>query len=229
MFSRPVILLGLLGAAVGVPYVMSNSSGIWSGVGSEKAPAAVSPSGEIVAARSPDGPGALLYPSRTPLEGPRASRLEEVFRMDVTKEWVFGRWSRKSTSVAHPDWFGVRVPLVTGTSLGDLAGSLTYYFDESGRVQHIAFRGRTGDTTRLVTLLTRYFGLNRQPSEVPGEQLYQTRWNGRVQSELRTRPAPVLWSSAPHSSFDVALELARPGSDRYLSPRPMTVSHADGG
>jgi hypothetical protein len=223
------MMLALLGAAVGVPYVMSGSSGLGERLSSlwpdaskgpkSTPPAALEPSGEIKAARSPDGPGALLYPNQLPIEGLPTTRLEEVIRMDVSKEWVYGRWSRKSTGVVHPDWFGVRVPLVTGTNLNDLAGSLTYYFDGSGRVQHIAFRGRTGDTTRLVALLTGKYGLEWQQPEFAGEQLYQIRWSGHPISELRTRPAPVLWGSAPHTSFQVELELARPGSSRYLPAR----------
>jgi hypothetical protein len=52
-----------------------------------------------------------------------------------------------------------------------------------------------------------------------GEQVYQVRRRGRVQSELRMRPAPVLDSKSPHSSIAVELELARPGSRRFLPPR----------
>jgi hypothetical protein len=227
MLKRTILLLGVLGLAIGMPYVVSNKDNLLSSFGSKgdaaSSPTAMLASGEIAAAKSPDGPGSLLFPSKTPLEGPHANRLEEVIRMDVTKEWVFARWPRKSTAVAHADWFGIRVPLVTGTNINDLAGSLTYYFDASGLVQHITFRGRTGDTKRLVALVTRYFRLEHQSPEVAGEQLYQVRWNGRVQSELRTRPAPVLWSSSPHTSFKVEMELARPGSGRYLPPRPVPL------
>ncbi|MBN1855189.1 MAG: hypothetical protein JW829_20830 [Pirellulales bacterium] len=187
-------------------------------------PAVSSPADEIPAAQSPEGPGSFLYPTEMPLEGPPVSQFEEIFRMDATREWIYGRWSRKSTAIAHPDWFGVRVPLVTGTGLSDLAGSLTYYFDHAGQVQHIAFSGRTGNTARLVSFLTSQFGMKPQTPEIPGEQLYQIRWNGRVQSELRTRPAPVLWSSLPHSSYEVQVELARPGSNRFLAPRVNTPS-----
>jgi hypothetical protein len=161
-------------------------------------------------------PGAVLYPSALPLEGLPVIHLEEVFRFDITRDWVLLRWPRKSTALADEALFGIRVPLVTGTAIDDLAGSLTYYFDSAGHVQHIAFRGRTGDTRRLANVVVTRFGLQSQPAAVPGEQLYQILWNGRPQSELRTRPAAVLWSSSPHSSFDVVLRLERPGSNRFL-------------
>ena len=131
--------------------------------------------------------------------------------MDVSKEWVYARWARKSTGLADPTLFGVRVPLVTGTRTTDLAGSLSYYFDQHGLVQHISFRGHTGDTNQIVGLLLNRYGLRRQLTQRPGEQLYQLKHEGRVQGELRTRPASVLWSTSPHTSFVVELELARPG------------------
>jgi hypothetical protein len=161
-------------------------------------------------------PTALVYPNALPLEGLPAIHLEEVFRFDVTKDWVFARWPRKSTVAAEDSLIGIRVPLVSGMAVDDLAGSLTYYFNPAEEVQHIAFRGRTGDPQRLVRLVAGKFGLWPQQTLVPGEQVYQTRWNGRPQSELRIRPAAVIWSSSPHSTFEVELALERPGSNRFL-------------
>jgi hypothetical protein len=45
-----------------------------------------------------------------------------------------------------------------------------------------------------------------------------------VQSELRTWPESVLDSSSPHRSIAVELELARPGSQRFLPPRGPTLA-----
>jgi Family of unknown function (DUF6690) len=141
-----------------------------------------------------------------------------VLRFDITKEWIYRNWARKSTGLADPDLFGVRVPLVTGTAMTDLAGSLTYYFNSQGQVQHIAFTGRTADTTQLVRFITGTYKLQRVEAPA-GEQLYQTKRSGRVQSELRTQPDAVLWTTSPHGSFLVELELERPGSNRTLPPR----------
>jgi len=83
------------------------------------------PGDDPLSAQLTNEPGALLFPSAVPLEGFPTIRMEEVFRFDVTKEWVYGRWPRKSTALAHADLFGVRVPLVTGTNIDDVAGALT--------------------------------------------------------------------------------------------------------
>lgn len=221
LFSGPKMLIAMLGASVIVPYTVGNAPRILEQISPQAArrpgapgvPAEEGAGGDGLHAN--DDPAAVLYPS-LPLEGPPAVHLEEVFRFDVTKDWIYLRWPRKSTSLANDDLFGIRVPLVTGISIDDLAGSLTYYFNPAGQVQHIAFRGRTGDPQRLVRLLAGRYGLRPQNSPVPGEQLYQTRWNGRPQSELRIRPAAVVWSSSPHSTFDVVLALERPGSNRFL-------------
>ncbi|HMP07303.1 MAG TPA: hypothetical protein PJ982_13200, partial [Lacipirellulaceae bacterium] len=121
------------------------------------------------------GPGGNLFPASRPLEGAPSYSLTEVLRFDVTKEWVYQRWPRKSTGLAELDLYGVRVPLVTGTQLTDLAGSLTYFFDYAGRVQRISFRGRTGDTTQLIYLAAQRFGLTAQPALAAGEQLLEVR------------------------------------------------------
>jgi hypothetical protein len=139
--------------------------------------------------------------------------------MDITRDWVYQRWARKSTGLADPELFGVRVPLVTGTAVTDLAGSLSYYFDQYGQVQHISFHGRTGDPSMLVGLLVNRYHFQKQPSPISGDQLYQVRVGDRVQSELRMRPEAVMWSTSPHTSYEVELELQRPGSDRPLRPR----------
>jgi hypothetical protein len=158
----------------------------------------------------------MLFPNRTPLEGIPTYSLGEVLRMDVSKEWVYQRWPRKSTALAELDLFGVRVPLVSGTQLYDIAGSLTYFFGADGRVKRISFRGRTGDTTQLAGLVHQRFGLVAQPTPIAGEQLLQVRRDEEVLSELRTRPAPVLWASSPHDSFTVELELQDPAAARPL-------------
>jgi hypothetical protein len=162
----------------------------------------------------------LIYQSPAPLEGMPTYELVEVLRMDVTREWVYQRWARKSVGLGDPDLFGIRVPLVTGTRMHDLAGSLTYYFNRAGQVDRLAFRGRTGDTRQLVDLVTRHYGLQLQPTVVAGEQLYQLKEEENIVSELRIRPESVLWTTSPHDSFHLEMELNRPGSRRYLT-RPI--------
>jgi hypothetical protein len=141
-----------------------------------------------------------------------------VLRFDVSKEWVYQNWDRKSTGLSDPQLFGIRVPLVTGTQRTDLAGSLTYMFDAQGQVQHISLRGRTADTTALVQFLTQTYQLQRMQAPA-GEQLFQVRSGSNVYSELRTMPESVLMETSPQGSFGVVLELGRPGSNRPLTPQ----------
>jgi hypothetical protein len=232
MIPRSLAVPTLLVASVAVPYVATNAPE-WSrkfreggapapaapaaAAGIEAAPpAATAPNPALTA--TPQGPGSNLFPTQTPLEGAPSYSLAEVFRFDVTKEWVYQRWARKSTALSQLDLFGVRVPLVTGAKLHDLAGSLTYYFTPDGRLQRISFRGRTGDTSQLFGLLARQHGFMAYPSTVAGEQLLQVRRGDDVISEVRTRPSPVLWASSPHDSFTVELEMQNPATAKPLAP-----------
>jgi hypothetical protein len=229
MISRSLAIPTLLAASVAVPYVATNAPqwrAQWNAA--DSASPSVASTGQLPAlgpeaARRtvamiapPMGPGATLYPTQTPLEGTPTYSIADVLRMDVTKEWVYQRWPRKSAALASLDMFGVRVPLVTGTQVYDLAGSLTYYFGPDGRVQRISFRGRTGDTTQIVALMANRYGLQPQAAAVAGEQLFQTRRGSDVISSLHTRPSPVLWSSSPHDSFTVELDLQDPTTGRPL-------------
>jgi hypothetical protein len=240
MLSRSLAVPTLLAASVAVPYVATNAPE-WRNHWNAPSAAAGSTSQQPIAANSPaavqhasaqhaaaqhaaalaappSGPGATLYPAKMPLEGTPTYSVAEVLRMDVTKEWVYQRWPRKSTALAELDLYGIRVPLVTGTQLSDIAGSLTYYFGADGRVQRISFRGLTGDTTQLVGLVTQRYGLQAQPSLAVGEQLFEARRDADVLSRLRTRPAPVLWASSPHDSFSVELDLQDAATARPLAP-----------
>ncbi len=233
--SRPLIIATLLGASIGVPYVVSQSktpnaggaapSSPWP-VGGKAAPVAV-PAQQPVASGSPfhgsivglNGP----VGSTAPLPGVSYPTMEQVFRFDITKNWVYQRWARKSTGPTEFNLFAVRVALVTGTQPGSLAGSLTYFFNAEDQVEHITFRGRTGDATRFVQFMTSTYQLQSVQAPV-GEQLYQVARGGGVQSELRIRPEGILISTAPQSSLSIELQLARPGSKRLLPPRASALS-----
>jgi hypothetical protein len=161
----------------------------------------------------------MISASPAPLDGGQIQAIEQVLRFDVTKDWVYRTWVRKSTGPTDVGLLAVRVPLVTGTHIAALAGSLTYYFNSAGQVEHISFHGRSGDTTHLVNFLAQTYEFERAAAPI-GEQLYQVKRGRRVQSELRTRPESVQSTTSPHSSIAVELELARPGTRRVLPPRP---------
>lgn len=212
MFSRPSTIFLLLGAAVAVPFAankMSNFS--FPGIGTEnKQETVVSEvgmtSGEFSGGMTPD----------LQKKGTAYQRIASALRMDVSPEWVFSRWNRKSTKLANIDRFGVRVPFVSGTQPDDIAGSLTYYFGSGNQVERISFHGKTGDPRALNHLVTRVYGLTPQQPIHPGEQLFQSRWNNRVKSELRLKLAPVLSSDTKFNAFEVSLELERPDSNHFL-------------
>jgi hypothetical protein len=116
------------------------------------------------------------------------------------------------------------VPLVSGTQVYDIAGSLTYFFGADGRVKRISFRGWTGDTTQLAMLLHQRFGLQAVPTVIAGQQLLQVRQGDDVISELRTQVAPILNSGSPHGSFTVEFELQEPSTAKPLKPQVASVS-----
>ena len=230
MFLRPLLMVGGLAAAVGIPYVAFNGpeaarEGWQKMVGGEGASEPAPDSVFAAATDTPPMPASFSAPTANlPLEGLQTHSLAEVFNFQViTPNWVYQRWARKSTQTADLDFYGIRVPLVTGTRPSDLAGALTYYFNASNQLERICFSGRTGDTRRIVHLLSSQYGLRGQQPAVPGEQLYETRWNGKPVSQLRVRPAAQIWATAPHASFAVDLHLNRPGANRVMNPRDNQV------
>ncbi|BBO33522.1 hypothetical protein PLANPX_3134 [Lacipirellula parvula] len=235
----------LLAASVAVPYIATNAPE-WAeqirqpAAAAPATPAPAAPAHNAAAAAAPAGgatPAATaapaspfahattpLLPASTPRTSAMTYALPEILRFDVTKEWVYQRWDRKSTALADLDLFGVRVPLVSGTQVYDIAGSLTYFFGADGRVKRISFRGWTGDTTQLAMLLHQRFGLQAVPTVIAGQQLLQVRQGDDVISELRTQVAPVLNTSNLHDSFTVEFELQDPATAKPLKPQVASVS-----
>ena len=223
-------LLILLAGCVGIPYAMSNSgladqfqsllktSGAQtSGSPAERlAESAADTASSVSAAaeRITQQSAALLAGAQATSPLPAAGRpvsLQEALRFDITKNWVLGQWPRVSTQLSHLELEGYRVPLVTGTNEGALAGSLTYYFNKQQKLQRIIFMGNTGDTRPLVDLVTGQFGLTRNLTDDPGLYLYQVkRRRNKAESELRMRAAGVVQSVNPYERFTVALWLERP-------------------
>ena len=99
--------------------------------------------------------------------------LDEVLRFDVTVDWITRHWPRVSTGLPQVQLQGYRVPLVTGTKLSDVAGSLTYYFDSRQQAQRITLRGTTGDPRALVALLEGRFHFVRRLTNDPSIAYYE--------------------------------------------------------
>ena len=230
MITRKLALPVILAAAAGTPYLVleqdlpsvlrQRAGGVFSASAEaepEPAPLDTSRPGHIP---SEYGYGLrAAYPeSAFPqgIAGPPSQDLGEVIRFDIPPSWVTSRWPRVTTTLAETGLEGLRVPLVTGTRVDDLAGSLTYYFDPQHRVQRLTFEGFTGDQRRLVALVTQYYGLQPEPTLHAG--MYVARWNAQPTSVLRITRSPVMTAASPHSQLKVLLELNRPGVAYGLSP-----------
>jgi hypothetical protein len=138
--------------------------------------------------------------------------LSEVLRFDVTVEWVMQRWPRVTTGLPYLQLQGYRVPLVTGTAVADVAGSLTYYFNAQQRVERITFHGATGNPSALITILNGQYHFVRRLTNDPGLVLYETvDASNRPAGTAKIRSAKVLKADRPYSRFEVDLMMDRPG------------------
>jgi hypothetical protein len=240
---RTLLKLLLLVAAVGIPYIIFADG--WRNALQEKwhsitafASATstrdtssssvndvIQDSLQAPAAANESAAANLSGPPQPILTGGYTDNLLSVLRFDVSPEWVSGRWSRVSTTLAEMDLEGLRVPLVTGHDTDDLAGSLTYYFDHKRQVQRIAFDGYTGDPRPLIATVTQYYHLNEEPTL--GAGLYLAKWNGNPTSMLRIRHSPVVRSEYSNSRYEVRLEINRPAVRYGLSAGALATLRQD--
>ncbi len=161
---------------------------------------------------APTPSGQALAPAR---DDPPVLGIADVFRFDITTDWIVARWPRVSAGLALLELQGYRVPLITGTREDDLAGALTYYFSPQQRLQRITFQGTTGNANKLVHLLTTRFGFTHRPTNDPSLFLYvvpEVGSKGQVKSFVWIRPVRVVSIAQPHQRFEVALVIERPES-----------------
>ena len=203
----------LLAGSIGGPYLLSTGvKSVSSLTGSDSTPQADAVQAAIT---TPSAAGRAPVPAPAPagaaangsVEAAGAPTLssdalpavpmEEAFRLNLTTTWVLGHWPRVSAALADVDLQGYRTPLITGTQIDDLAGSLTYYFNKRQRVQRITFFGTTGDTRRLVSLLALRHGFVRELNADPSLFLYRVRENRKVISELRIKPSSIVRADEP--------------------------------
>ncbi len=235
MFKRSLLLVSGLGAAVGVPMVLSGDgaggtvSKWWQSLTAGEKPTAnalggppdhsgwTSGNGPIAPANAAAlNPQSSMFSPTTPeAAGPRIDGYPvydpgEVFRFDVSPTWIVSRWARVTTIAMPPDMQGYRVPLVTGPTEADLAGSLTYYFNGKQQVQRITFIGTTGNPGPLVKLVTQRFKFGPAASSMPGVDIYQIRWHNQPRSEMQIRMSDVVRADVPLRRFDIDLEINLP-------------------
>ena len=134
--------------------------------------------------------------------------LRDVMRFDIGPDWVIDRFSRVSTVLADMNLKGLRVPIVTGIKADDIAGTMTFYFDRSDRLQRLTLHGFTGNTKRFSETMVANYGLKKEPALEAGA--YTKRWNGHPVHFMRLTHAPVVYSDAVHQKYTVFLELNQP-------------------
>ncbi len=229
MFGRRTLVAGVLATAIGGPYLLSTQKipekarDLWASVADDKP----DPLLDLSASYDPAGTTTsdANAPLRLPLAGKPVADMGEIFRFDISPEWVMARWPRVTSSLADIELNGLRVPLITGSKLDDVAGSLTYYFDNQRRVQRITFIGTTGDERRIAALVKEHYDLVPQPTL--GAALYVRSWNRKPVSALRIEASPVVRADQPHSRFNVMLELNRPDHHYHMSESFQAVLTGD--
>ncbi|MDO5567424.1 MAG: hypothetical protein Q4G59_12255 [Planctomycetia bacterium] len=142
-----------------------------------------------------------------------ATPLEEIVRFDRYPAWIVERWPRVETVQAQLPLFGYRVAVTTGDQADDLAGVLTYYYDNT-QMQKISFRGQTGDYRKIVRFLQYRFGMNIDKDSSSREMTWQTAaplpGSSHHVSQLVVRPVQSFDSRRKGDFFEVTFELNRP-------------------
>lgn len=158
------------------------------------------------------------------LQQPAINSLQEVLRFDITPGWVIQRFPRVTTVLADNQLDGLRVPLITGTSPSDIAGTLTYRFDRYQRLQRLTVHGATGDATRFIAELQHRYHMQQVPSL--GGVLYMLTWNGKPASIVHIEPAAVIYGDSPYSRFNILIELNQAGLEYGLSAEAKSLLDA---
>ena len=154
-------------------------------------------------------------PTAPRLEGPSVADFREVFRFDMTADEITKRWARVTSLPADGQLEALRVTLVTGIKVDDLAGSLTYFFDSQRRLQRMQFTGTTGDASRLVELAKKEFQLKSEPSAAA--TLYAARRGRRPHSFLGIEHASLMRADHPNQRLNIFLELNNPRGSGAVS------------
>lgn len=211
MLSRGGLLTIGLGSALALPYVLSPSSGVRDKV------ASIWPAAESKGIEAEQQAAQLLHehqqgavsPAQQEIKGIAVATPAEVFRFDITPDWVLQRWPRVSTRSSDQNWQGYRVPLFTGTTEQSIAGSLTYYFDAKQQLQRITFVGSTGDPRTLIDYLaTQHYA--REGTKEAGMVLYRFKQWDKTVGECLIHQAAIVSASAPRSKYEINLDMRRP-------------------
>lgn len=208
MPNRGGLLFLALGGALGLPYLLSPSSGVRDKVASLW-PAAESGSVEEHPHLLQEPHNGPISPAQSEIRGATITSPAQALNFEITPDWVMRTWPRVSTRLADLELQGYRVPLVTGTGTDAIAGSLTYYFNPKQQLQRITFVGSTGDPRQLVSVLSaQHYTLEK--TDDPGLQLYRFKQWDKTVGECLIRMARVVSASSPRARFEITLDMRRP-------------------
>jgi len=215
MFNRPMLFVSVLAAAVGVPYVLLD----------EHLAGTVRDGWDSLMGRFEEEKDEALAQMHAanykPVSGTPGNAvptpIEQVFRFDLTPQWVASRWPRVSTVAgSDPDQLGMRVVLVTGTRPDDIAGSLSYFFDRHHQLQRITFSGSTRDPRRLLATVVTPNKLKSQPTT---EIAHYIAGNPDAPtSEVMVRHLPVIEAERGFAETEVDVDLSR-GDQHHVGSR----------
>lgn len=209
MIKKKLFLLGGLAAAVTIPIAASRD-----GIPAlkEKFQSAFQgkeePATELSWEDSAESTVALAHPhaiAPPSLAGPRTGQLHTYFDFRITPTWVTSHWTRVSTELAEMELEGMRVPVVTGTGVDDLHGSMTYYFNNEQTLERISFYGYTGDPSKLIALVTKFHQF--QPTRSLSGNFYTKLWNKQPVGALWIESTPIVTSDTARARYLVKLEI----------------------
>jgi hypothetical protein len=213
---KTILWSGLLMAvAFGGPISMFRFSDFWKDVrnGAVGEKATDKPIESTTTAQTAGKAAGAAAPASAPmsLAGTPTTPLAEVLRFDLAPADVLRRWPRVSTDLAHLQLHGYRVPLVSGTSEADVAGSLTYYFNAGQQIEHITLHGTTGDPRGIVSLLTGTHGYVRRPNNDPSRLVFESvNAQGQMLGQVIIQSAPVVRVDQPYQRYQIDLTMSRP-------------------
>ena len=119
MVKKLLLRTAILAAAVGIPVAYFVGSDYWKAArntwSSSPETTAASASAPMASPHTSTSGALVAEPGATSIEGSPVGDLAEVFRFDVTTDWILRRWPRVSTGLAEIQLQGYRVPLMTGS------------------------------------------------------------------------------------------------------------------
>lgn len=226
MASRPVLFLGVLAAAVAVPYVLLDKNLSQTAKAQyERVAGRFRGAGGSTAASDPALSTVAVDANQAIAPAAAEATLEEAFRFDVTPQWVTTRWPRVSTVQGDLEQLGMRVAYASGTRPDDVAGSLTYYFDKHHQLQRITFVGITGDHRRLMAVLLGGFRLKSQPTT--GVAHYIAGDPEKPTSSVSVRHLPIVRADAEHARAEIQVDLRRADTANWTSAAAQEEAPAD--